>query len=83
MVNVRGTTTVSTHLMNLQTILNNWQQSKYQQVIKQLSKFPRDVVLETLVCLADEVTPEQRLGLLEKMNPDLLEDGAVLEMFNL
>jgi sensor histidine kinase YesM len=69
--------------MTTQTILNNWQQSKYQQVIKQLSKLSRDTVLETLVCLADAVTPEQRLALLERIDPDLLEDGAVMDIFNL
>lgn len=69
--------------MTTQTILNNWQKSNYQAVIKQLAKLPRDTVLETLACLADEVTPQQKIALLEKMNPDLLEDGAVLDIFNL
>lgn len=70
-------------MKELQSIIKNWQLSKYPQVINQLSKLPRDTVLETLVCLADEVTPEQRLALLERLDPDLLDDGAVLDMFNL
>lgn len=72
--------------MSIQTITKltqNWQQSKYPQVLSQLSKLPRDSVLETLVCAADNVTPAQRLALLERIDPDLLQDGAVLEMFNL
>lgn len=77
------TTTVSAPSMTLQTILKNWQLSKYPQVINQLSKLSRDTVLETLVCLADEVTPQQRLALLERLDPDLLDDGAVMDIFNL
>lgn len=69
--------------MTTQTILNNWQKSNYQAVIKQLSKLPRENVLETLVVISDEVTPDQRIGLLEKLNPDLLDDGSVLDIFNL
>lgn len=69
--------------MTTQTILNNWQKSNYQTVIKQLSKLPRDTALETLVCLADEVTPQQVLGLLERIDPELLDDGAVMDIFNL
>lgn len=64
-------------------ITTAWRQGKYQQVIRQLSKLPRDVVLETLVCAGDEVTPARRLGLLEKMDEELAGDGAVLNLFGL
>lgn len=68
--------------MTIQNITKNWQQSKYPQVISHLAKLPRDTVLETLVCIADEVTPVQRVALLERLEPDLLDDYAVLDMFN-
>lgn len=64
-------------------ITKSWQQAKYPQVINQLSKIPRDTVLETLVCIADEVTPEKRLALLERIDPNLLDDGAVLDILGL
>lgn len=70
-------------MKELQNITKNWQKSNYQAVIRQLSKLPKENVLETLVCLADEVTPDQRLALLERIDPELLDDGAVMDIFNL
>jgi hypothetical protein len=64
-------------------ITQAWQQGKYHVVIRQLSKLPKDVVLEVLVCAGDEVTPTQKLGLLEKMDEDLVGDGAVLNLLGL
>lgn len=64
-------------------IKKSWQQGKYPQVIRQLSKIPKETVLEALVCIADEVTPQQRLGLLEKLDEELVGDGAVLTLFGL
>lgn len=69
--------------MSIQTITKNWTTGNYTKALHQLSQIPRDTVLETLVCIADEVTPTQRLALLEHIDPELLEDGAVLDMFNL
>ncbi|MBW4638972.1 MAG: hypothetical protein KME05_12185 [Gloeocapsa sp. UFS-A4-WI-NPMV-4B04] len=69
--------------MTVEKLTKNWQQAKYQQVVKQLSTMPKEIVLETLVCVADEVTPAQRLGLLEKIDEDLVSDGAVLALLGL
>lgn len=74
------TTTVETLSTRITTA---WQQGKYPLVIRQLSKLPREVVLETLVVIADEVTPTQRLALLEKMGEGLVGDGAVLALLGL
>ncbi len=77
MTNTAAQETLST------SITKNWQQGKYHVVIRQLTKLPKDVVLETLVCAGDAVTPQQRLALLEKMGEDLAGDGAVLNLFGL
>lgn len=83
MTNNAAQEAVSTMSEALCSITKAWKQGKYPQIIKQLSKLPKDVVLEVLVCAGDEVTPARRLGLLEKMGEDLAGDGAVLALLGL
>lgn len=66
-----------------QRIEIDWQAGKYQQVLRNLRKLSEDIAAETIVVVADSISTDNRLKLLEFLGDDLAGDGEVLSMLGL
>lgn len=64
-------------------IQRDWTIGKYTLVLQNLRKLPEDIALETLAVISDAVPLENRLALLERLDPDFPTDGGILTLLGM